>query len=838
QEGKFILKVTSDNQASSKADSPQSNHKSNELIKKNGTKPVKKASKSILGLENLLCSRGPVYDKNEGPSSGCGPRIRKHDDDEDALDFPDPDLNFDSRCDSPPNSTFTRMISDPEALMQKTRQEVLGSKLSQFAGNGYDDMGGTLKIYGELIDPSVPYKTLLLSTRDTVTQVIRQALDKYGLQFADPSAYCLVMRTRYANEIPGMEAHEEMLQDDFCPLKLLLSPDLSPEGIVTTFELRPRLTRIEKQRNGKSNGETVTSSQLIRLPYHQNNRRRPTPQLKPPTTTNGNHNSIACLVEVVPEGKNNRKPTIYSLPLHLGKVCVGTSQNPSSKFPLLVTLPGNSYQDVIPFHIVIWQPSSKETSSSRGWLVCAPVAQESLAPVLVNGRRLVSPTVNSHDSERKHRISTSNAHWLAPGDIIQLGSSGRCRFCIWPGPNPPPPPKPPSLVSSVASPTGFKPNGSDKLSVATPNCSPHHSQYSLRKAQTPQQPHRQLHHSHHQSQARIYQHYHEHNYSNGHRPDSMESARSDFSDSTNTAITTESCSVPSTLEADSVDSRQRSHFVPPSPSLREHVIVASTKYTDSRTLVARNRSRDDSSSSTSQTLSTSGIGTSAKYTDSRSGTTLSVRKNSSSSSSAPPLLDRLPCQLAYAPSSLDALLDWLLLDPFRCRRSDENVERDQEAPVCPLGSAFSVYLMLRAICRQCDRWEALENKKMTPATAAELKSKQRIRRQRELLSLFTAVTDRLVSVECHLGEGKDDLTPRAELEDKARRGAAVLSNISQLLYFISKDVDLQRIFQSAEYSTEGGEGCSSAWMDLVDRLAELVESVFNSLLSTLTSLIS
>lgn len=98
-------------------------------------------------------------------------------------------------------------------------------------------LGGTLKIYGELVDPSVPYKTLLLSTNDSVSQVIRQALDKYGLEFADPAAYCLIMRTRYANEIPGMQAYEEILQDDFCPLKLLLAPESSPEGIITTFEV-------------------------------------------------------------------------------------------------------------------------------------------------------------------------------------------------------------------------------------------------------------------------------------------------------------------------------------------------------------------------------------------------------------------------------------------------------------------------------------------------------------------------------------------------------------------------------------------------------------------------
>lgn len=58
-----------------------------------------------------------------------------------------------------------------------------------------------------------------------------------------------------------------------------------------------------------------------------------------------------------------------------------------------------------------------------------------------------------------------------------------------------------------------------------------------------------------------------------------------------------------------------------------------------------------------------------------------------------------------------------------------------------------------------------------------------------------AVADRLVSVERHLSEDDANSTSREELEDKARRGAAALSNISQLLHFISKDVDLQRIFQ-------------------------------------------
>lgn len=107
-----------------------------------------------------------------------------------------------------------------------------------------------------------------------------------------------------------------------------------------------------------------------------------------------------------------------------------------------------------------------------------------------------------------------------------------------------------------------------------------------------------------------------------------------------------------------------------------------------------------------------------KHTDSRSGNALSIRRTSSDSG-APPLLDRLPCQLAYAPSTLDALLDWLLLDPFRARRS--GLDSGQEISPCPLGPSLSVYLMLRAICRQCDRWEALENRKMAAESVRKLR---------------------------------------------------------------------------------------------------------------------
>lgn len=77
--------------------------------------------------------------------------------------------------------------------MRRRRQQILERKLQQFRSkDGGPDTGGTLKIYGESLCRDVPYKTLLLSIRDTAQQVVREMLMKYGLDKEDPHNYCLV----------------------------------------------------------------------------------------------------------------------------------------------------------------------------------------------------------------------------------------------------------------------------------------------------------------------------------------------------------------------------------------------------------------------------------------------------------------------------------------------------------------------------------------------------------------------------------------------------------------------------------------------------------------------
>ncbi|KAK0086310.1 hypothetical protein PV325_003382 [Microctonus aethiopoides] len=121
-----------------------------------------------------------------------------------------------------PETSFTRSISNPEAVMRRRRQQKLERKLQQFRSkDGGPDTGGTLKIYGEALCNDVPYKTLLLSVRDSAAQVVREMLAKYGLDKVDPQQYCLV---QVNGETTNGNTHQEyILDDDECPLAILMN---------------------------------------------------------------------------------------------------------------------------------------------------------------------------------------------------------------------------------------------------------------------------------------------------------------------------------------------------------------------------------------------------------------------------------------------------------------------------------------------------------------------------------------------------------------------------------------------------------------------------------------
>ncbi|XP_023036263.1 afadin isoform X2 [Drosophila willistoni] len=149
-----------------------------------------------------------------------------------------------------PETSFTRSISNPEAVMRRRRQQKLEKKLQQFRSrDGGPDTGGTLKIYGESLCQDVPYKTLLLSIRDCAQAVVREMLTKYGLEKSDPLLYCLVQ--------VNSDGSEYILDDDECPLSILMNHPTSRGSIMFHVRRRPadsQPRRRKKKPLGTSNG--------------------------------------------------------------------------------------------------------------------------------------------------------------------------------------------------------------------------------------------------------------------------------------------------------------------------------------------------------------------------------------------------------------------------------------------------------------------------------------------------------------------------------------------------------------------------------------------------------
>uniref|UniRef100_A0AC34Q6T9 Ras-associating domain-containing protein n=1 Tax=Panagrolaimus sp. JU765 TaxID=591449 RepID=A0AC34Q6T9_9BILA len=126
-----------------------------------------------------------------------------------------------------PPTTFTRTISNPEAVMKKRREQRLENKLKEMGH------GGSLKIYGEELNPNKPYVTLLVGINDRAYKVVRDTLDKYGMEKACADDYVLVevllsksnQLSRSLTDLHQLDPHatERYLHDDERPLMSLLS---------------------------------------------------------------------------------------------------------------------------------------------------------------------------------------------------------------------------------------------------------------------------------------------------------------------------------------------------------------------------------------------------------------------------------------------------------------------------------------------------------------------------------------------------------------------------------------------------------------------------------------
>ncbi|XP_017489008.1 PREDICTED: afadin-like, partial [Rhagoletis zephyria] len=156
-----------------------------------------------------------------------------------------------------PETSFTRSISNPEAVMRRRRQQKLEKKLQQFSAEGGPEAGGTLRIFGESINQDVPYKTILLSTQDTAAFAVKEILEKYGKDKEEPANYCLVQII-----VPYANGTSYILDDDDCPL-IIERSHLKSRGVLT-FHIRRRPPDFQpRKRKKKSPGSSFDGNSSV-----------------------------------------------------------------------------------------------------------------------------------------------------------------------------------------------------------------------------------------------------------------------------------------------------------------------------------------------------------------------------------------------------------------------------------------------------------------------------------------------------------------------------------------------------------------------------------------------
>ncbi|XP_069575174.1 afadin isoform X13 [Brachyistius frenatus] len=182
-----------------------------------------------------------------------------------------------------PETSFTRTISNPEVVMKRRRQQKLEKRMQEFmSSDGRPDSGGTLRIYADSLKPNIPYKTILLSTRDTADFAVVEALEKYGLEKENPREYCIARQ----DDKSGKEA---ILDDLECPLQIFRDWPADRGALVFQLKKRPPDYQGRKGRKVEDKGVRGKDSSLPpeKLPY---------------------------LVELSPDGSDSRdKPKLYRL---------------------------------------------------------------------------------------------------------------------------------------------------------------------------------------------------------------------------------------------------------------------------------------------------------------------------------------------------------------------------------------------------------------------------------------------------------------------------------------------------------------------------------------------
>ena len=152
-----------------------------------------------------------------------------------------------------PESRFTRSIS----VKNKKNQPVGSKRRVSYHGDEVDS-DGTVRVYADSVLPDVPCKSLLISARDTAAQVVKSALDKYGLR-EDPNDFCLVQVTippaSHFSSDPQLNIGytERILDDKDCPLHVHNAWGTNTQHPITVqFQLRRKASFARRYRESYS----------------------------------------------------------------------------------------------------------------------------------------------------------------------------------------------------------------------------------------------------------------------------------------------------------------------------------------------------------------------------------------------------------------------------------------------------------------------------------------------------------------------------------------------------------------------------------------------------------
>ncbi|XP_067338643.1 afadin isoform X3 [Channa argus] len=277
-----------------------------------------------------------------------------------------------------PETSFTRTISNPEVVMKRRRQQKLEKRMQEFmSSDGRPDSGGTLRIYADSLKPNIPYKTILLSTRDTADSAVVEALEKYGLEKENPREYCIARQDDKSNK-------EVILDDTECPLQIFRDWPADRGALVFQLKKRPPDYQGRKGRKADDKGfrgkDGSSSLPPEKLPYLV--------ELSP---GRGNHYAYYAYRHHEDGSDSRDKPKLYRLQHSITEV--GSDCTEEGAIQLLG--PG-----ILPHHCNLMH--------SEGMVTVTPHGPD--ADTFVDGQRISETTM------------------LRPGSTIQFGSAHVFKF--------------------------------------------------------------------------------------------------------------------------------------------------------------------------------------------------------------------------------------------------------------------------------------------------------------------------------------------------------------------------------------------------------------------------